>query len=461
MFVGKGCVVVLSVLKKFLLAQFLLAQLLLSQFLLAQPGHLMSGLLNFSPQANFLQPAYAPEGQLFVGLPGLSRISILANNRLSYRDIFLSERDPVELLSSQRNSLAIEANVGLFLFGYKSAQSHYVSLFLNQRLGTFFYYPRDFVKLFWQGNASLIGREQYLGSLQTELLAYQEIGLGYSFPISKRLRLGAHLKYLIGLANLSMPRAAEVDLQIDSDTFVHTFTLRNFRIRSSTIPIDSSAVTTYMPMLQDLSLSRNRGMAADIGMSYDISPLLNLSVSLRDIGMISWRDSPRVYTVEHSYTTLGDVDLNMANIDSLRSNLVDDFGLSIDTLRYNSSLHSSVFSTFSWRLSRDNYLSASHTFQRLPGSFLGRVRTYYSLSYMRHMSRNFSASASIMGYPQHITLGLACVYNVGAFQLYGALGNVLGLFDVPGMRVADISLGVNIITGRRFRKYDRSARLCP
>ena len=433
----------------------------LPQLLLAQPGHLMSGLLNFAPQANFFQPAYVPEGKLFIGLPGLSRISFLANNRLSYRDIFLSRKDPVELLSSQRNSLGVEANIGLFLFGYKSTRSHYVSLFVNQRLGTFFYYPRDFVKLFWQGNASLIGREKYLGSLQTELLAYQEIGLGYSFPISKRLRLGAHLKYLIGFANLSMPRAAEVDLQIDSDTFVHTFTLRNFRIRSSTLPLDSSILATYMPMLQGFSLPRNRGVAVDIGVSYDISPLHNISVALRDLGTISWRASPRIYTVDHSYTTLGDVDISMANLDTLRSNLVDDFGLRADTLQYSSVLHYSLFSTFSWRLSRDNYLSASHTLQRLPGSFFGRIRMYYSLSYMRRLGKHISSSVSIVGYPQHITLGLSFVYNVGAFQLYGALGNVLGLLDVPNMRVADVSLGVNIVPGRRFRKYDRSARICP
>ena len=453
----------------------------LPNLLVAQPGHLLSGLLNFSPQANFFQPAYAPRGSFFVGLPVVSRVSLLASNSFSYQDVFLSERDPLELLHTKNNSLGIGASVGIFLAGYKSPREHYVSLFANQRLETFLYYPKDLVQLLWKGNASSVGQIQDFKSLQTEVLAYQEIGLGYSLPVSRKLRLGAHLKYLFGLVNLSMPTATEANLQIDSDTYVHAFSLKDWRVRSSNLPLDSAIFTNNksfdsrevvsmledkllmaLPMTDDFIMPNNRGLAIDLGVSYDISPLLNVSAALRDIGFISWRDRTYSYTVENEYTTLGDLNLSEEiDLDSLRRNLESNFSFVADTSHYNSTLHASLFSTFSWRLSRDNYLSASHMLQRLPSGPLGRFHAYYSVSYMRHLGQHVSASVSLLRQPQHTTLGMAFVYNVGVFQLYGALGNALGLLNVPGMRMVDINLGINIITGRPFKKYRKSARLCP
>ena len=113
-------------------------------------------------------------------------------------------------------------------------------------------------------------------------------------------------------------------------------------------------------------------------------------------------------------------------------------------------------------MSRDNYLSFSLGLQRIPNnSTIGHIRTYYSLSYMRQMWRRWSVSLSGIHYPQQITLGTAIAYQYGVFQVYGALGNILGLFNVPNMHIMDINFGINIITGRNLRGYNKKVRYCP
>ena len=434
---------------------------MLPKLLAAQPEYSLSGLLNFGPQANFLHPSYAPDGVVFVGLPVLSKVSILANNRFSYRDLGLSGKNPLDLLRKRNNSLGLEVGIGSFLFGFKSRNNHYASFFANERVKNFLYYPKDFLGLVWTGNSSLTGRSKSVGVLRAEVLAYREIGFGYSLPITNRLRVGAHLKYLIGLASLNMPDDAGFELQIDNDTYVHNLILKDWRIRASTLPLDTANVLNNPIETKDFLFPNNRGLALDLGLSYDISPLVNLSVSLRDLGAISWKHKTYSYTLEDSEFLIEGVDLTIDGLVDVPDSTKGDFKLKGEAMNYRSPLHYSVFSTLAWRLSRDNYLSVSHTLQRLPGSFPGKLRMYYSISYMRHLGRRFTASVSAIRYPQRLTLGMAVAYNFASFQLYSSMGNVLGLVDVPGIRVVDFNIGLNIITGRSFAKHDKNARLCP
>ena len=444
----------------------------LPRLLCAQPEYSLSGLLNFGPQANFLHPAYLPDGSFFLGLPVLSKVSVLGNNRFSYTDIE-NAKDPTDLLRLDRNSTGLELGIGLFLCGVKFKPNHYVSLFMNHRTSTFLYYPKDAVRPFSPPDPPVSRQKYRIDELWMDVSSYQEIGLGYSFPVTKKLRGGVHLKYLNGLADLYMSGGVAFDLDIDNIEERHELLFRRWSMQWSVPYVDvptSLDSTTFVKDWglrperakgRDFLFSSNRGMALDMGVSYEIAPLLNLSVTLRDIGMISWKENPQSHSVFSKEIGIDSLLYVQDKKKPFRDQLVDSFVLESNADRYLRWLYYSMISTLSWRLSRDNYFSTSLMLQRLPGSFPGRIRGYYSLSYLRHLGRHVSASASVMRYPQHFTLGLGLVYNVGPLQVYASVGNLKELIDAAGIRIVDVNFGINIITGRSFAKYDKNARLCP
>ena len=424
-----------------------------------QPEHAMSGLLHFHPQFHYLHPSTVPEGKLHLGLPVLSKVSLLANHRLSYRDVFLSERSFVDALSSRSNSLGLEVGLGTFMLGYRSSWQHYASFFINERAAFFLYYPKDLVSFLWQGNTAVAGRTIELNALHAEMLMYREVGMSYSFPVNRRLRLGFQLKYLVGLANVHIPRNSTVDLDVDPRTFEHRLRFEQWRVRWAGLPLDSALSLGTNFAMTDLILNDNRGYALGMGMSYRVTPFTDLHVSLRDLGFIRWKSNTFSYMLEDNMITVDGVE-EEERVEDLGSELSEAFVLEGTDDPYTTFLHYNLLSTLSWRMTRDNYLSASLGLQRVPSRDLGYIRAYYSVSYMRQLWRRLSASVFVIRYPQRFTMGTALAYQVGVFQLHGAVGNILGLFDVPNIHVVDFNIGLNIVTGRRIVSR-RRAVLCP
>ena len=424
-----------------------------------QPAHSIGGLLQFHPQFHYLYPSAVPEGRLHLGLPVVSRISVLANHRVSYKDVFLSERSFLDLLRPRNNSLGLEVGVGTFMLGYKTPGKHYGSFFINEKASFFLYYPKDLVSFLWRGNASVAGRTVELNALHTEAMIYRELGFSYSFPVNRRLRLGLQLKHLIGLASVHIPRNSKVNLDVDPDTFEHQLRFENWRIQWAGFSLDSTQAVgiPFDPMY--LAFNDNRGYALGLGMSYRVAPLVDVHVSLRDLGFIRWKNHVSSYSLMDNELIIDGVEPD-DRIKDLGTEFKEAIVLTKGGGHYTTVLHYSLLSTLVWRLTRDNYLSATLGLQRVPNQNLGYIRPYYSLNYMRQLWRRLSVSAFVMRYPQNFALGGAFSYQAGVFQFYGAVGNILGFFDVSNVHVADFNLGLNIVTGRWVRSRKKTL-LCP
>ena len=88
-----------------------------------------------------LNPAYAPDARLMIGLPVISGIHLHANNKLSYNQIITKEgNNNVVNISSiinelqNQNMLSAHANVSLFHLGYRFPNGTMMSLFANERI---------------------------------------------------------------------------------------------------------------------------------------------------------------------------------------------------------------------------------------------------------------------------------------------------------------------------------------
>ena len=146
------------------------------------------------------------------------------------------------------------------------------------------------------------------------MLSYREIGLSYSFPLNKRLRLGLHAKYLLGLASIHVPRDAEADLSVDPVTFAHRISFRNWRIHWANLPLNSDLQIRPSVDPMNWVLNNNQGFAVSLGMSYRMSPSWDLNVSLRDIGFIKWQNMTHGYAIKDT-----DIFLEGVNLDQNQS----------------------------------------------------------------------------------------------------------------------------------------------
>lgn len=148
-------------------------------------------------------------------------------------------------------------------------------------------YSRDLAEVGTFGNAPYIGEAKSIGP-QFEYINYNELYLGmqrYIGPVS----VGVKLKRLSGVQALQTVES-RIDvttgsdfyaLTVDSDYTVNSSgTLSYFALDSLDFDIRSISYDNFM--------SANGGWAVDLGASFDLGDRLELSVSMLDIGSITW-----------------------------------------------------------------------------------------------------------------------------------------------------------------------------
>ena len=156
------------------------------------------------PQATTLNPAFKPTGRFYLGLPGISDISVrLDNNFLSLSDLFTSgvisdstlsflERGPWlnDFLAGlgDNNSLEPQAGVRLFGLAFTVKDNLRFSLDITERAEANLVFPGDLFRLGLGGNSDFIGKTLDLSSFRTDMMVYHEIGLGASGNITEKLR---------------------------------------------------------------------------------------------------------------------------------------------------------------------------------------------------------------------------------------------------------------------------------
>lgn len=148
-----------------------------------------------------------------------------------------------------------------------------------------------------------------LSNAEFNLEAYTEIAMGYTRQISDRLRVGGRLKGLLGQGNLNLKvdhAVVQSNLRgVPSDIAWTSAGLSELIYARGTGSIDATA--TLQSSVQGLNyvigergyIERARfkpkdmgvagmGAAIDLGVAYDVTEDVELSVAINDLGFISW-----------------------------------------------------------------------------------------------------------------------------------------------------------------------------
>ncbi|MBN2862869.1 MAG: hypothetical protein JXN62_06890 [Bacteroidales bacterium] len=266
------------------------------------------------PQNHFMNPALRPSNRVYIGLPGISGVNLnINNNLLNFKDVFiegqaidsmafLSENFDYDSFISERsdyNFLKPEAAVQIFGLGFSAGKDLYVFMDYNVRVESNFIFPKDIFNLAFYEKNSLAGKTYNLSSLGAGVLAYSEIGLGFSKNIGDRLRIGVKGKMLMGIAAVRLntdvfsatigtdySQSWNADLMLDMSAPA-TISWDEDNMPSDLV-FDESRFETPGNITKSVLNTGNKGFGFDIGLVYNITDKFSVSAALTDLGFINW-----------------------------------------------------------------------------------------------------------------------------------------------------------------------------
>jgi outer membrane protein OmpA-like peptidoglycan-associated protein len=265
------------------------------------------------PERSSANPAFQPDYNFWIDIPVLPNLYLnLGNNALSYNllfpdNLFFMNMNANENYNSKfldklppTTRLNLDVSLDLLGFGFKARKSYW-NFNLSFKTMANIFLPKDLFALPLHG---LRGEEDGspktfdLSSFGFDGISYLETGLGWSYQITDRLSVGVKGKYLVGLVNAGT----------DIDNFKLTTGLWEWQVQASgkvhsTIPVidipineqneidfDNISEPSFDNIPQLVSnVLQNWGLAADLGVSYEVIDNLTLSAAVTDLGFINWK----------------------------------------------------------------------------------------------------------------------------------------------------------------------------
>lgn len=261
-----------------------------------------------------MNPAYGND-QSYFSIPVLGDISVNLRGNVGYGDVVMgnprygidsdkkmttfmnpdiSTGDALSGFSKGNNRIYGDIGLTIFSMGFKSFGG-YNTIELNSKTTLGVSLPYDLFAF-----AKNIGNQTYdIGDLNVHAQSYAELAFGHSRDVSDKLRIGAKVKLLFGLARADLQfKDVKADLASDdkwtlSGTAQVDVSMKGFSYETEVEEYDSKPGTYEKVTGADvdgLGLG-GFGVAFDLGGIYKIDQDWTVSASLLDLGFIGWSDN--------------------------------------------------------------------------------------------------------------------------------------------------------------------------
>jgi hypothetical protein len=411
---------------------------------------------NTTYQNTFFNPAWMPDGKVFIGLPVISGVHFHANTKLSYSDVIVKQGDEtlVDVKGGisrlqNNNMMSVHAGVSLFHLGYRLPNGTAVSLFANERFEHDFLYSKTVMELAWLGTGNKLGEELNL-DFGISTVHFREIGIGVAHQFNKRMVMGARFKYLQGMYNYSTPGNMKTTLTIDPATYAWNFQAENVVFRSSGQNIydgNSGDLSSH------LKSPGNGGIGLDVGAHYRLSNALSIAFAVNDIGFINWRTDVEGRVLENTSFSYSGINMRNANdiLRSVQDSLLDNFQTRAFTdASYKTWLPARAYASGIYTIGGSTDLIGTVGARYIQGE----MKMLYGIG-ARQQYRSMTFTGNVTKLPQQfLNLGAAFAVKGGPVQYYVAMDQLLSI-NVPKARSVDVRTGVNLIFGKSKDRYGR------
>ena len=184
----------------------------------------------------------------------------------------------------------------IFSCGFR-AFGGYATLDLSVHSSTMFMLPKslfEFAKMGFQKNSYSIS------DININTMNYAAFTLGYSREVIKGLRVGANLKYLLGLAHADI-NIDKLNVELNENRWL----VESHAAAQGALFCEAYATLDEDDVIDGIETGKmspaSSGFAVDLGVVYDMNdivPGLTLSASILDLGFINWKYMMKAQSVD-------------------------------------------------------------------------------------------------------------------------------------------------------------------
>lgn len=411
-------------------------------------------------QTQSISPTYMPQNTLTIAVPG-SNLGVNFQNGFRIKDLLVENTSSGKLEIDLKNLLLnvndvnhLKFNVTghLFYMGLRKGKNAF-SAFINAKTNANIQLTKPFFNFLANGNSSQIGKLIDLSRNKFNVTAYREIGFGYVRTfLDDKLKLGVNLKFLGGIFHGSTQNNAELTLLTKADTYDWDMTARNATVNTAGIDLFTNEEDYPDNELTSYILgNKNKGLAFDIGASYQLNKKFIIEFSVNDIGRIKWKEHVINYNIEDGEGTFTGLDLK--DIDDVEQTFKDELNTIFAT--------NETQKSFKTNLGVKSYLSASYllneknrfSFTSFNNYYFDAFKPSFALAYNRTLKKiTFGMITSFGGGKKTANIGGNFAVALGPLQIYAATDNILG--KIEGAYSADFRFGMNLKLGYKKDKSE-------
>jgi len=284
-----------------------------------------------------LNPAFGNE-TFYVSIPALGNIGAKMQGNFGVEDVLFKNpnqggKPTVTFMHpdisyeeamkgiNDKNKFRFDFDMSLISVGFKGLGG-YNTVELNARANAGLYLPGDLFRM-----AKGLTNKTYSFDFGAQAMAYAELALGHSHQITKDLRVGGKLKFLLGIGMAQFEvEGMQADFRADQNTWV----MRSGTVKAETymkgLTFKNNAPgETFKDGSPDVHVdfgetdvdgggSSGFGMAVDMGAEYNLGDVvkgLKVNAAIRDLGFISWSNKTVLQQQNQVFTFDGFKDIRV------------------------------------------------------------------------------------------------------------------------------------------------------
>lgn len=416
------------------------------------------------PQRNYINPAFVPQSQLWIGVPAISSVYVNAGTSgYKYSDIIQKDGDSLVInmdnaLSkmAKTNYMSVNAAIDLIAFGFGNGR-YYVGVNMTERVMYRQLLPKSLMEFVWKGNGAFLGETVDFSRLNMNASHFREYGVSFAYKINPDISVGAKVKYLYGMENISTS-VNQLDIFTDENTFDITANA-DMQINSSGLLDDDPFGDLDQDLGAYLFQRNNHGYALDFGAAWKIDEKWGVSASVLDLGQIFWKNKPVNYKINDANFTYQGVDLStfLDQNDStdvfqeLLDTLESTFNPVEDSVNYSTGIPSRMYVSGTYNVTEDHQ-AALHFYGEF---YKGHFEPGFALHWTSRFTDIFSLSASYSYFNRNFTnLGLGFALTLGPWQWYMGVDNIIAPMIPQHSKNFHVHTGWNLV----FRYKDKAKK---
>ena len=422
------------------------------------------------PQTLLLNPGLETDYKFHIGVPLLSGFSSeIKSTGFSLSEIFSVNNNTInDKISAVLNKidandyLKVNTQIEVFSAGFRFDKKTYVSFGFYQELDAIGYLPKDALTLINEGNTSYLNKSFSISEMIYKLDVLGVIHAGISRKVSDKLTLGGRFKVYSSALNLETTNnSGTFTTRLgNNNIYVHHLDNVNFNTRTSGLISNNEYISDASTYIENSLLGGNLGAGIDLGFTYHVTPQLQLSGSLIDLGFVQHTKNIKNKLIVGSFTFEGiefEFDSNRNYWGELDAALKEQLPIVDNQDSYTSwrpaKVNVAIKYSFGEKRSKycyDNTLKDFYTnafgaqlysvFRPLRQQFA--FTSFYEKSFSNKLQAKITHTIDDYSY---YNIGVGVSAKIWKINFYGILDNLTKLSDISSANNVSLQFGFNLL----------------